>query len=538
MKGRTGRDIVVALGSLSESPPRARVARRIAVCVGLAVVYACVARLGLLMDAVSGFATLVWPATGIALAALLRLGLGAWPGIFAGALVVNVWTGAPPLVAAGIAVGNTLEAVAGAWAVRRVTGMREVPARLSEAVGLVVLAALGSTLVSATVGTLCLRAGAVIGAAAVVDTWRAWWLGDVTGDLVCAPLLLAWSVDVRSLARPGLRRALEALALAVIVVGGAVAIFDTPAALEHALTQPYMIFPLLAWASLRFGLRGASAATFALSVVAIWATARGHGPFVHARLSTSLFFLQAFVAVVSVTTLLLAVAIDERDRAIETRKWLLAAVSHNLKNPLNMMGLGTEFLARFLPDAEPPRRQLGNLRSATRRMNTLVRNLLDLSTIEAGRLSIARAPVPARQLVDDALEGTHALAEARSQSLRAAVAAGEPIVHCDAGRIVQVLVNLADNAIKFSPEGGAIEVSVEAEAGAVRFAVSDGGPGLSAAEARRVFDPFWRARGAGRDGTGLGLAIARAIVEAHGGRIGVRARPGGGSIFWFVLPAT
>ena len=516
---------------------RTRVGRQIAAAVALAAVYACVARLGLMMDAVSGFATLVWPAAGIALVALLRLGLGVWPGIFAGALVVNVWTGAPLLVAAGIAVGNTLEAIVGAWAVRRVTGMRAVPARLSEAVGLVLLAALGSTLVSATIGTLCLRAGGIVDDAAFGNTWRAWWLGDATGDLVCAPLLLAWSVDARGLLRLAPRRALEALLLAVAVVAGALGVFEARTAVEHALTQPYMIFPLLAWASLRFGLRGASAATFAISVVAIWSTARGHGPFVHARLATSLLFLQAFMAVVSVTTLLLAVAIDERDRAIETRKWLLAAVSHDLKNPLNMIGLGTDFLGRFLPADEAPRRQLGNLRTAVRRMNALVRDLLDLSTIEAGRLSIARAPVPARQLVDDALEGTRTLAEARSQSLHGAVAGGDPIVHCDAGRVVQVLINLADNAIKFSPEGSAIELAVAAEPGAVRFAVSDAGPGLSAAEARRVFDPFWRAHTGGRQGTGLGLAIARAIVEAHGGRIGVHARPGGGSVFWFVLPA-
>ena len=478
------------------SPTRAQVARSVAAGVGLAAIYAAVARLGLLMDAVSGFATLVWPATGIALVALLRLGLDLWPGIFVGALVVNVWTGAPLLVACGIAAGNTLEALAGAWAVRRVTGMREMPTRLSEAVGLVALAALGSTVVSATLGTLSLRLGGVIGAAAFADTWRAWWLGDVTGDLVVAPLLLAFSVDGRGLVRVPARRAVEAFALAVAVVAGALLIFETDLAGDHAFAQPYMLFPLLAWASLRFGLRGASAATFAVSVVAIASTSRGHGPFVHARLATSLFFLQAFMAVVSVTTLLLAVAIDERDRAVKAREWLLAAVSHDLKNPLNMIGLGTDFLARFLPEEGPPRRQLGNLRAAIKRMNALVRDLLDLSALEAGGLSIERAAVRARVLVDEALEATRPLAEARSQSLHATIATSDPIVVCDAGRVVQVLVNLADNAIKFSPEGSPINVTVDGDAETVRFAVTDTGAGLSVDDARRVFEPFWRARGA------------------------------------------
>ncbi|HEX6837835.1 MAG TPA: MASE1 domain-containing protein, partial [Polyangia bacterium] len=114
--------------------------RTIAAIAGLAAVYAAAAKLGLLMDAVSGFATLVWPAAGIALVALLRMGVRVWPGVFVGAFVVNVWTGAPPLVALGIAAGNTLEAVVGAWAIRRATGMRELPARVSEAVAFVGLA--------------------------------------------------------------------------------------------------------------------------------------------------------------------------------------------------------------------------------------------------------------------------------------------------------------------------------------------------------------------------------------------------------------
>src|SRR5947208_834812 len=110
--------------------------------VALAVVYSGAARLGLLMDAVSGFATLVWPAAGIALFALLRGGSQLWPGIFVGAFLVNLWTGAPPLAAFGIAVGNTAEALVGAWAVRRMTGPREIPTRLTDVIALVGLAAI------------------------------------------------------------------------------------------------------------------------------------------------------------------------------------------------------------------------------------------------------------------------------------------------------------------------------------------------------------------------------------------------------------
>lgn len=512
--------------------------RTLAASAGLAVVYAVAARLGLLMDAVSGFATLVWAPTGIALVALLRLGGRVWPGVFVGAFAVNVWTGAPPLVALGIAAGNTLEACAGAWAVRRATGLREVPARVSEAVGFVVLAALGSTLLSATIGTASLKLGGLIAAGATVETWRAWWLGDVTGDLVVAPLLMAWSVDGRGLLRVPPRRLLEAIALAVLLVGGALFVFEQGPGSERALARPHMLFPLLIWAAMRFRLRGGSAATFAISILAIWATARGMGPFVHARLATSLLFLQAFMAMVSVTTLMLAVATAERDRAVKAREWMLAAVSHDLKNPLNMIGLGTDSLARILPDSDAGRRQIASLRAATRRMDLLVRDLLDLSSIEAGHFSIDRVPVRAGELVEEALQATRGAAEARSQSLHATVATSAPKASCDRGRVLQVLVNLIDNAVKFSPEGSPINVTVDGDARWVRFTVTDVGPGIAPEDAARVFEPFWRAQQSNKRGTGLGLAIAKAIVDAHGGRIWVGSRSGSGASFSFSLPAT
>jgi signal transduction histidine kinase len=509
----------------------------LAASAGLAVVYVAAAKLGLLMDAVSGFATLVWPAAGIALVALLRLGIRVWPGVFVGAFAVNLWTGAPVAVALGIAAGNTLEAIGGAWALRHFTGMRDRPTRVSEAVGFIALAAAGSTLVSAVVGTASLRLGGVISAGALVETWRAWWLGDATGELVTAPLLLAWSVEVRSLLRAPPRRIVEAVALAGALAAAAFFVFAVRGAADRPFGQPYLVFPILIWASLRFDLRGATAATFALSVIAVWATARGQGPFVHARLATSLVFLQVFMAVVSVTALMLAVATAERDRAVKAREWMLAAVSHDLKNPLNVVGLGTDYVARLLPDNDGTRRQVANLRAATQRMEVLVRDLLDLSSIEAGHFSIARAPTAARTLVDEALESSRALAEAKSQSLHATIAQSEPTASCDRGRVLQVLVNLLDNAIKFSPEKSPINITVDGDERWVRFTVTDVGPGIAPAEAARVFEPFWRAADTRKPGTGLGLAIAKAIVDAHGGRIWVSSRSGSGASFSFSLPA-
>src|SRR5687767_5024513 len=157
----------------------------------LAIAYVGAAKLGLALDAVSGFATLVWPPTGIALAALLLFGFRLWPGVALGAFVANLWAGAPVGVACGIAIGNTLEASIGAYALRRLD-FKPALASLRDVIALIGAAALASTLVSATIGSTSLLLGGLIRTDDYWITWRSWWLGDVMGALVVAPLLLTW----------------------------------------------------------------------------------------------------------------------------------------------------------------------------------------------------------------------------------------------------------------------------------------------------------------------------------------------------------
>jgi PAS domain S-box-containing protein len=270
-------------------------------------------KIGLSLDAVSGFATLVWPPTGIALAALLLGGRGLWPGVALGAFFVNLTTGAAIPVAAGIAAGNTLEAVAGVWLLRRV-GFQSPLERLRDVVALVVLAGLLSTAISATVGPLSLLAGGVIGPPAYGPTAWAWWVGDALSDVLVAPFLLVW------LARPGARvdprRALEAAILGLTLAAVGVAVFGGAlAGLFMGAPVAYLVFPPLVWAALRFGQRGATAASLGLSLLAVQATARGTGPFAMERLSDSLAFLEMFMGIVGSSAMVLAAVDAQRARA-------------------------------------------------------------------------------------------------------------------------------------------------------------------------------------------------------------------------------
>jgi len=264
----------------------------------------------------------VWPPTGVALAALVLFGRNLWPGVFLGAVVVNVWTGAPLIVAAGIALGNTLEAVVGEYALRRIPGFRLGVDRRVDALGIVAVALI-STVVSATIGVIALSAGGIVPRDQFGQTWLAWWQGDVLGDLVVAPFLVTW------VSAPWFRttrmRAAEAAALGVVLLGASLVLFlgngDAATALS-AFRQPTTLLPLLIWAALRFDTQGAAGATLLVSAVAVWSTALGRGPFIQTELHQSLAVLQAFMSVVAATFLVLGAVTGERHRVDRERNEL------------------------------------------------------------------------------------------------------------------------------------------------------------------------------------------------------------------------
>ncbi len=279
----------------------------------LALIYLISAKLGLMLDAVSGFATLVWPPTGLALVALLLYGRHLWPGVWLGAFMVNIWAGAPWPVALGIAGGNTLEAVLGAHALRKWAAFQGSFSQLRHVLGLIVPAALMSTLLSATFGVTSLVLGGIVSVHQCWGTWQAWWIGDVLGDLVFAPFLLTWATPGVLKARP--IRLAEAILQAAILIGACVAVFFRAARfMSYPFESAYVLFPLFIWASVRFELRGAATSTMLASVFAVWGTARGTGPFIRESLAESLLALQTFMGCAALTPLVVGGAIADRSR--------------------------------------------------------------------------------------------------------------------------------------------------------------------------------------------------------------------------------
>jgi PAS domain S-box-containing protein len=300
----------------------------LALVLTLAAAYFAAAWLGLKLAFAAAQVSAVWPPTGIALAALLVFGFRVWPGITLGAFLINVRTDEPAATAFGIAVGNTLEAVVGAWLLRRCTGFGGAPERLTDALGLVTFGAGLSTVVSATVGVTSLCLGGVHPWSAFGHLWSVWWLGDATGALVVAPALLAWASWPQRPWPP--RRVAEAAALLLLLLSLGLVIFAgwlPRVTTDHPLE--YAIFPFVIWAALHFGQFGSSTVTLVASVIAIWGTVHHLGPFSRGTDHEDLILLQSFMAVVAVTGLLLSAAITERDRA-DRRRLADLAITHIL----------------------------------------------------------------------------------------------------------------------------------------------------------------------------------------------------------------
>lgn len=222
--------------------------------------------------------------------------------------------------------------------------------------------------------------------------------------------------------------------------------------------------------------------------------------------------------------------------AVHARDDVLGIVAHDLRSPLGAIQMATRALSLSVPPGPKARRSLDVIERAASRMGSLIDDLLDIARMEAGQLRLRRRKSDARELVDEAVLGARPLAEVAGLTLDVRMPPHPVELHADRLRCLQILTNLLTNAVKFTPRGGHVEVILEEDGERALFLVRDDGPGISDEAQKHLFEPFWQRRRATGEGAGLGLAIARALVQAHGGDIGVESELGRGSTFWFQLP--
>jgi len=271
----------------------------------LSFCYFAAGKAGLTLAFVNASATAVWPPTGIAIAACVLFGLWAWPGILLGAFLVNVTTSGSIPTSIVIAIGNTLEGLAGAYLVQRFARGTHAFDRAQDIFKFSLLAGLVAPAISATIGVASLAVGGLAAWTEIGPIWLTWWLGDVTGALIVAPLVILWATRPRM--RWPRRKPWEAALLLVTLGLQSMLLFGGWSRLS---TENYPLaftaLPLIVWAAYRFGPRVTATVCVLLSVVAVWGTLHGLGPFARPSANEALVILQAFLGTVTMSGLILA----------------------------------------------------------------------------------------------------------------------------------------------------------------------------------------------------------------------------------------
>jgi signal transduction histidine kinase/CheY-like chemotaxis protein len=524
------------------------VSRHYALIIGLTAVYYLAGRAGLyFFGLLHPSASAIWIPTGIAIASLLIFGYRIWPAIFAGALLVNVTTQGSLLTSIGIATGNTLEGVLAAYLVGRFAGGTSVFARASNIFKFAGIAVVAGATVSATIGVASLTLGGYAPAADFGAIWFTWWLGDAAGAIVVTPLLVLWHSD-RQWSWPAWRVFELALLVGSLALVGWMTFFHP---LLGSYPLSFLCLAPLVWAAFRFGQREAATAVVFLSLVVTWATATGHGPFIMQSSNESLLVLQGFMTFMALTTLSMAALTSERaalltrerkaraeaEAADRAKDEFLAILGHELRNPLSAIAAAEAVLNGAEEEAaSQTRRWREIIHRQTAQLTRLIDDMLDIAKVTVDKMPLERQPMD--------------LAEAVERCLRAHASEGAPMhfevpcqptwIYADPNRITQIIDNLLDNAVKYTPAAGSIRVSVESQAEFAILRVEDTGVGISGEFLPHVFDPFLQVeQGLDRPigGLGIGLTLVRRLAELHGGTVDAHSPgTGRGSAFVVRLP--
>jgi signal transduction histidine kinase len=500
-----------------------------------AIIYIVAGKIGLNLASLHASASPVWPPAGIALAAILLVGYRAWPAIFAGAFLVNLTTAGDAATSVAIATGNTVEAVAGAWLVNCFAGGKNVFDR-PQGVFKFALAAAISAVISPLFGVTSLALDGFADWTNYGAIWVTWWLGDVTGDLIFTPLVLLWGINWKlgwkkeEAVEVGVLLLLLAL-LSAVVFGGWVEI----SAKNYPIA--FICGPIVIWTAFRFTQRETATGIFILSVIAVWGTLRGFGPFVDQSENQSLLTVQSWTAVLAITMMALSAGMAERRRIEEelhqqkavvetanrTKDHFLAMLSHELRTPLTPVVSAVESLETQPAQTEDTRASLAMIRRNIELETQLIDDLLDFTRVARDKMELRFAPVDVHLAVSNVMEICRVEAKSKKLQVHLNLAAKNYHLAADAAKFQQIIWNLLKNAIKFTPEGGEIVISSENPSETMlTVSVRDTGIGIEPDAMQRIFDPFEQGNRSFEHrvgGLGLGLAISKSLAQAHGGML-------------------
>ena len=524
----------------------------------LAGAYFVTGRFGLSLAFEPEQVTLIWPPAGIAVAALILFGRKMWPAIFIGAFAVNITQNEPFFVAFMIACGNTMAGLSAEYLIRRVVSdFHPTLYRMKGFVAFVLCGALAASVVSATIGSASLAAGGLIEWSEYVHTWVTWWIGDSVGILIVGSLLLTLSKpkEAFSFARE-IPRLAEFLLSTALLVGLMSYAFVGPVTGAKGFVT-FLIFPFLIYAASRFNSAVTSLWLFLITSIALLGTFeifRVEG--VPDNLESRILILQYFMGIVAVTSMALAAAISEKRSAqkktdevnenlakeVKARDRFLAVLSHELRNPLAPITISLDLIAMKGVKDEDIKESIETIDRQVKHTIVLVNDLLDVSRIVNNKFEIRKENFDLNKILKEISKEFALQAKEKKHEFSSKLPEGPLDFYGDPTRIDQMIVNLLNNAAKFTPQNGKIWISVRSDKECVFIVVKDTGIGIEKEFLPQIFKPFSQADQKVtrlQSGMGIGLMLVQFIAQAHGGEAHVHSKGlNEGSEFTIKMPLT
>lgn len=527
--------------------------------VAIGAIYFALAKGGLALASIHPSATPIWPPTGVALAAVLLRGYRIWPAIFTAAMVANATTAGSVATSVAIATGNSLEAIVGAYLINRWSGGRNTFSTPNSVAKFALICVVIATPISASIGLTSLATVGYIEPKNFADAWITWWLGDVTGALVIAPVIVLWAAGHHyAFSRNEFLETVGVLATAAVVglIAFSPLIEQTPGRDPLGFLA---ILPML-WAALRRGPRDTATVALVLAGTTIWGTLMGGGPFTSGNLNSSFLLVLMFLISITVPSLLLSAEVEARKKAEESlrraqiglehkvaertqelefanaaKSRFLAMASHDLRQPLHALGLFVAQLRTPLNSRERTK-TIERVDAARKEMDEMFNSLLDISRLDAGMLTPKITEFPIAHLLQK-IETTFDQAT-REKGLELRIRRSNAWVRSDAMLLERILLNLVSNAVRYTLQGGII-VGCRRRGERLRIEVWDTGPGIPEDQKRNIFREFYQVPAQERNrsgGLGLGLAIVDRLRLLLDHQIDLASRVGRGSRFAIELP--
>jgi signal transduction histidine kinase/CheY-like chemotaxis protein len=499
---------------------------------------------------------LIWPSAGIALGILYLEGEELWPAVALASFIVSVLLGMSPLIALGLAFGNVVEQLVALYILRKLN-FTPLLASLADILALICIAVL-CTMISPTIGSIVLwAAGTPL--STIEQLWGPWWLGRMLSDLVLGTLIMRWFVRWPMPRSP--KEILTWVASFAILICISVLLFWTPYSIVGSISLVYLILVPLIWMALSIGPRAVTLALFLMTSISLSGVLFGSafGKLPQELIAGRLVQSEIFDLVVTIIFLIFVcseegrklasrslrehigqledalIRISQEDKA---KNEFLAILAHELRNPLAPILSSLELMRIKGNDPREQALLLNTMDDRVRTMARLLDDLLDISRISQKKFKLQKETIDLGAILQRSAETAAVLMQNKNHTLIVSLPEGPVWIQGDPVRLEQVIVNLLNNAAKYTEPGGTISLFAKLEPGSVAIHVKDTGVGIPREMIGRIFEPFLQVEQARKvEGLGIGLSLAKRLVEMHQGTIEAHSEGlGRGSEFVVTLP--